>query len=408
MDVNKLSVELKRNEGLRSTLKDKIQSLDHDKASLENKIHCSDLSNREMRKKLEKQIEELKKTNVQLATRDVQYIAKMKRDELNYDKLQKSLQTLMKSKEKAIKAGFDASDKAIKQFTEKHSAAVSKNPEIEFRSAIALTYETRMNAFINENNTLRSSLAGLQQQVDEVLAAHNNTNNSRQISKSAALPRVGGEDMGEDGGKASDGGVVDAASFEMPSEWIASNVEADMKSKLSHLRSTLTKINEREQQIVDSQDIICTPPADDQYQILRRCLAEAKSVIAEQDALLQASINGGFSTTRRRDSMESTISMDETLQETFQQITKREKAASKCAAVSGRGNNSENSGSIMGPPLTPSTSGKRERKDRSQSLVHTRSPLSLKNVNEGSSIELPIPATPATKALLDSIMMGQH
>jgi hypothetical protein len=58
---------------------------------------------------------------VQLSTRDQQYIAKMKRDELDYTKLQKSLQNLMKTKDKVIKAGIDISERNLKMFLEKRN-----------------------------------------------------------------------------------------------------------------------------------------------------------------------------------------------------------------------------------------------------------------------------------------------
>jgi hypothetical protein len=59
MDVNKLNIDIKRLHSIKNNLKDKIVSLDQENAALENRLHCQDVSFRDVKRKLERQIDQV-------------------------------------------------------------------------------------------------------------------------------------------------------------------------------------------------------------------------------------------------------------------------------------------------------------------------------------------------------------
>ena len=69
-----------------------------------------------LKPQVERLLDQSKKAYVQLSHRDQQYHAKMRRSEMDYQKLQKNLQSAMKTKDRKLKSGIDMSEKALKQF----------------------------------------------------------------------------------------------------------------------------------------------------------------------------------------------------------------------------------------------------------------------------------------------------
>jgi hypothetical protein len=171
------------------------------------------------------------------------------------------------------------------------------------------------------------------------------------------------------------------AHFGMPYEWMASNLENNMKKKLEELRNTINTIKEG---VIDTADGVAD--GNDTCSSLRLKLQEAHTVIAEQDALLQASINGFNGSNSRRDSVDSNLSLNEN--------------DSDFKYKSG-----PSVGMFSSPKRTTGAYRVVKSSIKKAPASIERSPLSLKDLND---MDLLLgPATPATHKLLKGIMERQ-
>ncbi|GBG69427.1 hypothetical protein CBR_g4121 [Chara braunii] len=223
--------------------------------------------------KLQSERDEFQRMSIGMQQLRVQQAHEIRKKEKEYTKLQERLNQVVMEKKKESKAGMDIVNMLQKEGRQRGTWS-GKKADSDFYKMIVDSYEAKKQELLVENADLRASLRSLQADMRELLNSQGHVkgdaNHMGAVMTPCETPLRGRTDI-----------------FDLPYHLTRDEIENSMRAKIASIR-------ERMEHLQSAQSMVPERETATQREIdLEAQLLEARSLIQEQESIIQMSISIG-------------------------------------------------------------------------------------------------------------------